>query len=110
VSADRQRRGETALYRKHSGGTVRWCDYCRAPGATAHKGSHVRFVGELMLARNAAVYTIALTLESPSARFEPHPVIWLGLRTAGPPIAVHLSWEHLDALAALMLDARERFT
>ena len=104
----RQRHGETALYRKHSGDTVRWCDYCKAPGAAAHKGNHVRFVGELMLGRTATVYTIAVTVETASARLAPHPVMWLGMRTAGPPVAVHLSWEYAEALAAMMRDARGR--
>jgi hypothetical protein len=63
----------------------------------------VRFVGEMMLARNAQCWTVALTLESSSA-FEPHPVVTLGLR-AGPPVAVHLSWQHLEALVTLFTDA-----
>lgn len=94
---------------KPKGAAVQWCDYCPSRGepSAPHDGPHVRFIAELMLSRNAACYSVALTLESASA-FDPHPVIWLGMRI-GPPVAVHLSWEHVDALADMLTTAKQRY-
>lgn len=99
--------GENALYRK---GPPKWCDLCRpddGESASAHKGPHTRFVGEMLLSRNAICWTVALTLESGSA-YEPHPVLWLGMRV-GAPVPVHLSWQHASTLAGMLLEARRRY-
>ncbi|WP_166353598.1 hypothetical protein [Phytoactinopolyspora limicola] len=82
----------------------RWCDFSDQAG---HSGLHTAHIGEVMLARNASVFAVAVTAEADAKR--PYCVLTLAARQFSPYGKAILSWEMAERLAGLLMDAKGRY-
>ncbi|WP_166353514.1 hypothetical protein [Phytoactinopolyspora limicola] len=88
----------------HELSCLRWCDFSEQP---SHSGLHIAHVGEIMLARNAAVFAVAVTAEA-EAKW-PYCVLTLAARQFSPYSRAVLSWEMAERLGGLLIDAKRRY-
>jgi hypothetical protein len=82
----------------------RWCDFGEDG---PHTGPHVHHIGEVLLGSASPSYVLAVTIESQDN--QPFPVVMLGGRYDITYGSALLSWDQADRVAAMLLDARQRY-